>query len=128
MNVIDVLAILPYYVSLFFMSDEAGDSGAGAVTTEAGLGFTGPTLGPEEEEEGTTFDDVRRIVQVFRIMRIMRIFKLARYATQKKTREKLHSKFTQTLYGTSVYRLHPEEQLQGAWPPDVISGYGCPHL
>lgn len=78
MNVIDVLAILPYYVSLFFMSDEAGDGGEGSVTTEAGLGFTGPTLGPEEEEEGTTFDDVRRIVQVFRIMRIMRIFKLAR--------------------------------------------------
>ena len=77
MNVIDVLAILPYYVSLFFMSEEAGDSMA--VTTEAGLEFTGPTLGPEEEE-GTTFDDVRRIVQVFRIMRIMRIFKLARSA------------------------------------------------
>ena len=76
MNVIDVLAILPYYVSLFFMSDEAG-AGEGAVTTESSLGFTGPTLGPEEEE-GTTFDDVRRIVQVFRIMRIMRIFKLAR--------------------------------------------------
>ena len=38
----------------------------------------GTTISPEEEEEGTTFDDVRRIVQVFRIMRIMRIFKLAR--------------------------------------------------
>ena len=72
MNVIDVLAILPYYVSLFFMSEEAG-----SLTTEAGVDVTGPTLGPEEEE-GTTFDDVRRIVQVFRIMRIMRIFKLAR--------------------------------------------------
>ena len=80
MNVIDVLAILPYYVSLFFMSEEAGDTMA--VTTEAGLECTGPTVGPEEEE-GTTFDDVRRIVQVFRIMRIMRIFKLARYGEYK---------------------------------------------
>merc|ERR1740123_2872209 len=41
----------------------------------------GTTISPEEEEEGTTFDDVRRIVQVFRIMRIMRIFKLARHST-----------------------------------------------
>ena len=102
MNVIDVLAILPYYVSLFFMSDEAGDSGAGAVTTEAGLGFTGPTLGPEEEEEGTTFDDVRRIVQVFRIMRIMRIFKLARYVTQKNQRETTFEIYPDTLRDSSL--------------------------
>ena len=105
MNVIDVLAILPYYVSLFFMSDEAGDSGAGAVTTEAGLGFTGPTLGPEEEEEGTTFDDVRRIVQVFRIMRIMRIFKLARYVTQKKQRETTFEIYPDTLRDSSLSPL-----------------------
>ena len=72
MNVIDVLAILPYYVSLFIMGNE--DS---AVSSSAPTSTLSP-LSPEEEEEGTTFDDVRRIVQVFRIMRIMRIFKLAR--------------------------------------------------
>lgn len=54
MNVVDVLAILPYYVSILL------------VETKAGAG---------------SFDDVRRIVQVFRIMRILRIFKLARHST-----------------------------------------------
>jgi hypothetical protein len=32
----------------------------------------------EKEEDGSGFDDMSRIVQVFRIARIMRIFKLAR--------------------------------------------------
>lgn len=54
MNVVDVLAILPYYVSIFLVETQAGAGG---------------------------FDDVRRIVQVFRIMRILRIFKLARHST-----------------------------------------------
>ena len=53
MNIIDVLAILPYYLSVVL--DEAGITGS--------------------------FDDVRKIVQVFRIMRILRIFKLARHST-----------------------------------------------
>ncbi|XP_040567546.1 uncharacterized protein [Lepeophtheirus salmonis] len=52
MNVIDVLAIMPYFVSLFLI--ESSNSG---------------------------FEEVRRIVQVFRIMRILRIFKLARHST-----------------------------------------------
>lgn len=72
MNIVDVLAILPYYVSLFLMGDDTEIS-TSLTTTPSSL--------IEDEETGTSFDDVRRIVQVFRIMRIMRIFKLARHST-----------------------------------------------
>jgi potassium voltage-gated channel Shab-related subfamily B protein 1 len=58
MNVIDILAIMPYFLSLFVLG------------------------GPKDpnEEEGS-FEEVKRMVQVFRIMRILRIFKLARHST-----------------------------------------------
>merc|ERR1719438_173224 len=56
LNIIDILAILPYYISLFLVEP------------------------PNELGEGQ-YQDVKRMVQTFRVMRVLRILKLSRHST-----------------------------------------------
>ena len=78
----DVAAIAPYYLTLFFVpSPDFGprDPTVLITTTIEPLmaDLEGETATAVEEEEGG-FGNVGRVMQVFRIARIMRIFKLAR--------------------------------------------------
>ena len=70
MNVVDCLAIAPYYLDLFFAPPPELDPEAPRTSEPVGS--------EEEEEEENLFADVGRIMQVLRIARMMRIFKLAR--------------------------------------------------
>ena len=65
LNIVDVLAILPYYLSLSLMDDSLENT-------------KNSSTNHDDEEEVSSLDEMSRIVLVFRIARILRIFKLAR--------------------------------------------------
>jgi len=62
MNVIDVLAILPYYVSLLINPDQLEEDPKDNGDIVNGIATNGEV--EEHEEGGASFDDVRRIIQV----------------------------------------------------------------
>ena len=74
MNVVDCMAIAPFYLTLYFVPPP--EMTQEEVVLMPGMTMAPATIAPEEEESG--FGNVGRIMQVFRIARIMRIFKLAR--------------------------------------------------
>ena len=75
LNIIDVLSILPFFVSLFFESDLKSDI-LGLFNTVSGTNMTSTTPAgvttpaPDDDQGVGSFED---------ILQIFRIFKLARY-------------------------------------------------
>ena len=69
MNIVDCLAIAPYYLDLFFAPPPQLDPEA--VSDD-------DTKNESSEDDEDLFSDMGRIMQVLRIARMMRIFKLAR--------------------------------------------------
>jgi potassium voltage-gated channel Shab-related subfamily B member 1 len=83
MNIIDCLAIAPYFLTLFFMPPTelgglGGDDMVGVQSPQLVAAAASDEPPAEDQEEDGGIGEVGRIMQVFRIARIMRIFKLAR--------------------------------------------------
>ena len=94
MNVIDILAIAPYYISLVFEDPNIGlpadeelqqTAAANTTVTETEVEMIShtfnmsiPAILSQDTASGGGFGNVSRILQVLRIARVMRIFKLAR--------------------------------------------------
>ena len=83
MNVIDILAIAPYYISLVFedpdliKTDYFNDDHNSTMVMNNALNIT-ETNDDQDDAGNDSFGNVSRILQVLRIARVMRIFKLAR--------------------------------------------------
>lgn len=90
MNIVDLLAVLPFYVSLFLApptapvlpmsyDDEFSSSTAAAHSATYDVSSTTAATSTKSPEEGASgFDDV---LQIFRIFKLSRILKLARHST-----------------------------------------------
>ena len=76
MNIIDMLAILPYYLDLFLSPSEV-------VTTSSVYsdGRTPSSYMIDAEEEKSSFDDIQKFMKVFSILKILRVIKIARHFT-----------------------------------------------
>ena len=78
LNVIDVLAILPYYLDLF-MSAESSTIPEKGMEQTINNG-TNTAIEPEEEE-ADNFAEIQKLMKVFSILKILRVIKIARHST-----------------------------------------------
>lgn len=62
LNFIDLLAIMPYYISLFLIEGKKN------------------VKGQDKDDHQDEYETFRKVVQVFRLMRILRVFKLGRHS------------------------------------------------
>ena len=76
MNIIDVLAILPYYLDLFMSAPDSSPEHDGSDYTTIT-----PRLDPEEEEDQGNFAEIQKLMKVFSILKILRVIKIARHST-----------------------------------------------
>lgn len=85
MNIIDVLAILPYYVELW-MAVEKGTNDADIHSSEPADNFLSVNLThltqtiPAVDTGETEEDNLQGVLQVFRVFKLARILKLARHS------------------------------------------------
>ena len=77
MNIVDVLAILPYFVELVMEQDAASGLELNTEPTEISFNLTVHDDDALEEEE-VEEDNLQGLLQVFRVFKLARIFKLAR--------------------------------------------------
>ena len=121
MNVVDCLAIAPYYLTLFVFPDpEIQVSNEDDLNSSTAL----PGLAGEEEEEAG-LGDVGRIMQVFRIARIMRCGICDRVYIVKFLIFGIKDlQAGPEVSGPSVHRPHGEDQLEGPGPPVHVGGHG----
>ena len=75
MNIIDVLAILPYYVELAMAQKAENRQKQQMLDEPAFMTFNSTELEKEPEEDD---DSVQGLLQVFRVFKLARILKLAR--------------------------------------------------
>ena len=80
MNIIDVLAILPYYLDLFM---SAPDSAPAELDPNSDSTTLVPPVSAEEVEDegGDNFAEIQKLMKVFSILKILRVIKIARHST-----------------------------------------------
>ena len=132
MNVIDALAIAPYYISLMFFEDPEMINIPGVDILDSNVTSTSTTLAPtnatvtEAEEGGGVFGDVSRIIQVFILIPLLLTYMIQLGVPYCPYHAYLQAN-PQVCWVAGHCPYH-EEQLQGARPTADVCWDGDAHF